>query len=90
MGDVLKLVHDLEKAINDDKTSPLRGLDIAFKPVGSVTEGTRVGRTNEMDFMVFFRFNAASKSTLEHYLGSKLFLGNCIPSSASMETLRTL
>ncbi len=51
----MKLMHDLEVAMNGDAKSPLKGLDIALKPVGSVTEGTRVGRTNEMDFMVFFR-----------------------------------
>ncbi len=55
MAKVLTLMQDLEAALNAKDDSPLKGLDVAFRPVGSVTEGTRVGRTNEMDFMVFFR-----------------------------------
>ncbi len=56
VSQVLKLIGDLEEALNSNEDSPLKGLDLAIKPVGSVTEGTRVGTTNEMDFMVFFRY----------------------------------
>ncbi len=52
---VLSLLHDVEERLRHSPNSRLSKLDVAFVPVGSVVEGTRVGVTNEADFMVDFR-----------------------------------
>ncbi len=50
---VLELMHRLEAKLNSPNAN--LNLDVALLPVGSVVEGTKVGATDEADFMVFFR-----------------------------------
>lgn len=54
MRTVLLLLHRVETQLR--KNHPvMRHLDVAFVPVGSVVEGAKVGRPDELDVMVVFR-----------------------------------
>ena len=51
---VLELLAEVEEKINSPGEL-FACLDVAFLPVGSAIEGTRIHSTNESDCMVFFR-----------------------------------